>query len=106
MSGADFILFGTLVAAFYLLVLAPARNRARRAADIKEHLKPGVEVITTSGIFGRVERVADDEMYVEVAPGVVVRFATAALGKILLGKSEDVAQSDRPDSEPPAPNPL
>jgi preprotein translocase subunit YajC len=98
---ANVVLFCTLVAAFYLLVLAPARNRSRRAADIKEHLKPGVEVITTSGIFGRVSRVDEDEMHLEIAPGVVVRFATGALRKILLPKDEPPQ-----DGDPPPPNTL
>lgn len=91
-----------LVAAFYLLVLRPAQLRSRRAADIKEHLKPGVEILTTAGIFGRVDRVTDDEMYLEVAPGVVVKLVTAAVGKILTPKDEpaDGAPGSGPGSAP------
>jgi preprotein translocase subunit YajC len=103
---ANLVLFGVMVGAFYLLVLAPARNRTRRAADIKEHLKPGVEVITTSGIFGRVDRLVEDDMYLEIAPGVVVRFAKASLRKILMPKDEkgSTGSTGRQDEEPPATN--
>jgi preprotein translocase subunit YajC len=101
----NLVLFVLLVAAFYLLVIAPARNRSRRLADIKAHLRPGAEVITTSGMFGRVDRVVDDEMYLEIAPGVVVRFATAAIGKILVPKEEPKGSTnpdDAEDEDPPA----
>jgi preprotein translocase subunit YajC len=103
---ANLILFCVMVAAFYLLVLAPARNRSRRAADIKEHLKPGVDVITTSGMFGRVERLSDDDMYLEIAPGVVVRFAKGNLRKILVAKEEkgSTGSAGQQDEEPPAAN--
>jgi preprotein translocase subunit YajC len=97
------ILLVLIIGAFYLLVLAPARNRKQRAVDIKENLKPGVEVITTSGMFGRVHSVTEDEMHLEVAPGVVVRFALGALRKILLPKTEDT-RGDAQDGEPPAPD--
>lgn len=95
------VLLVLIIGAFYLLVLAPARNRKQRAIDIKENLKPGVEVITTSGLFGRVHAVTEDEMHLEVAPGVVVRFALGALRKILLPKPDE-ASGEAQDGEPPA----
>jgi preprotein translocase subunit YajC len=109
------ILLVLIIGAFYLLVLAPARNRKQRAVDIKQNLKPGVEVITTSGMFGRVTRVGEDEMTLEVAPGVEVRYLIGALRKILVPKSDDTkgeagpvenadqGLGDQPDGEPPAP---
>jgi preprotein translocase subunit YajC len=107
---ANFVLFLLLVAAFYLLVLAPARNKKRREADIKDHLRPGVEVITKFGMFGRVDRVVDGEMFLEIAPGVTVRVLTGALHKILMPKDETAAAPEAPekpyDDDPPAPNSL
>jgi preprotein translocase subunit YajC len=98
------VLLVLLIGAFYLLVLAPARNRKRRTLDIQENLKPGVEVLTTSGMFGRVTRVTEDEMHLEVAPGVEVRFVLGALRKILLPKGEDAkGPGDAQDGEPGAP---
>lgn len=97
-----------LVAAFYLLILRPMQTRSRRAAELKQHLQPGVEVITTAGIFGRVERVgtgeAADEVFLEIAPGVVVRMMSAAVGKILTPEEAAAAEAaDTPAGEDPAP---
>ncbi|MBA3742940.1 preprotein translocase subunit YajC [Sporichthya sp.] len=72
-----------LVAAFYLLVLRPTQMRSRRAKDLNENLRPGVEIITTAGMLGTVLSVEDDEVRLEIAPGVVIRLLTGAVGKIL-----------------------
>jgi preprotein translocase subunit YajC len=118
------LLFAIIIAVIYMLILAPARNRKQREQDIKDHLKPGVEVLTTAGIFGRVEQVAEDEMFLEIAPGVVVRFHNTALRKILIPELEardakgrnkrkpapekpeppDEGPGEASDGEPPAPN--
>ncbi len=72
-----------ILAAFYLLIIRPTQMRARRAKDLKDNLRPGVEIITTAGVFGTVQRVEDDELHLEIAPGVVIRMLTGAIGKIL-----------------------
>ena len=72
-----------ILAAFYLLILGPRRAQARRAADLKAHLRPGVEVITAAGVIGKVSRVEEDEVHLEIAPGVVIRLLKGAVGKIL-----------------------
>ena len=72
-----------LVAAFYLLIARPWMLRNRRAADLKEHLRPGVEIITTSGFIGRVKKIEGEELHLELAPGVEVRLLFGAVGKIL-----------------------
>ncbi len=86
-----------LVLAFYLLILRPTQVRNRRSADLKTNLLPGVEIITTAGIFGRVQSVDDDEVQLEIAPGVVVRVLTGAVGKILT--AEDSAEERQAESE-------
>jgi preprotein translocase subunit YajC len=115
----EVLLFACIIAVFYLMILGPARNRKQRELDIKEHLKPGVEVMTTSGMFARVHSVTEDQMELELAPGVIVRFSHLALRKILTPELEarDAKRRDkrkpRPpaqaageaqDGEPPAPN--
>jgi preprotein translocase subunit YajC len=118
------VAFACIIAVFYLMILGPARNRKQRELDIKEHLKPGVEIMTTSGMFARVHSVTDDEMHLELAPGVIVRCSHLALRKILVpeleardakrrgGRKTLATKPNKPgegpgnaqDGEPPAPN--
>ncbi|MGQ0625400.1 MAG: preprotein translocase subunit YajC [Sporichthyaceae bacterium] len=95
-----------LLLAFYLLVLRPSQTRNRRAADIRQNLLPGVEVITTAGLFGTVTSVTEDEMLLEVAPGVIVKVMKAAVGRIIPAQQaaaeapEEQAGAGEPDEGP------
>jgi preprotein translocase subunit YajC len=110
-SGEAFLLI-LLMAMGYLLVVAPARNRRQRATDIREHLKPGVEILTTSGLYARVEQVTEDSMLLEIAPGVVVKYGHSALRRILLPKPQPTSPDkidnpDKPEDDgPPSPKTL
>jgi preprotein translocase subunit YajC len=104
----DALLVFMVLGILYFLVVVPARNRKQRSADIKDHLKPGAEIITTSGIYGRVDRVTDTDMYVEIAPGTVVRFRHDALRKIFMpkpaqGAPDKIDNPDRPQDDGPSP---
>ena len=75
-----FLIYALFGVALYMLFIRPARARSRAALQMQQQLGPGVEVMTTSGIFGSVVAVEDDVLLVEVAPGVRLRFAKAAVG--------------------------
>jgi preprotein translocase subunit YajC len=71
-----------LVLAFVLLIVLPARQRKRIAAQqqqMQEALQPGTPIMTTSGIHGTVAGKTDTTVDVEIAPGVVVTFARQAI---------------------------
>lgn len=75
--------FLVLAAAFWFLIVRPARARQAAAATVASRLAPGVEVMTTSGLFGTVVAMDGDKVELEVAPGVRVRFVAAAVGQVL-----------------------
>lgn len=87
--------FLMLLAVAYLFVVVPRRQQARRAADLGANLKAGVEIITTAGVIGKVVRVDEDEVQLEIAPGVVIRLLKGAIGKILT-PDESAALADGP----------
>jgi preprotein translocase subunit YajC len=71
-----------LVLAFVLLIVLPARQRKRVAAQqqqMQEALLPGTPIMTTSGIHGTVAGKTDTTVDVEIAPGVVVTFVRQAI---------------------------
>ena len=90
------LFFALILVAFYFLIIRPQRNRARQAAQLQARLVPGVEIMTTAGMFGRVVEVLDDGVVLEVSPGVQVRFAKAAVGRIVDAPSAE--DSDAEDS--------
>jgi preprotein translocase subunit YajC len=72
-----------ILVAFYFLIIRPARTRQRAALQLQERLAPGVDVLTTSGLYATVTAVEDSAVLLEVAPGVTMRFAKAAVGQII-----------------------
>jgi preprotein translocase subunit YajC len=90
------LFFAVILVAFYFLIIRPQRNRARQAAQLQAQLVPGVEIMTTAGMFGRVVEVLDDGVVLEISPGVQVRFAKAAVGRIVA--ADDAAADEADDS--------
>lgn len=66
--------------AFYLLLWRPQQRRMAAVRELQAHLREGDEVMTTSGIYGRIVQLGDDEIRLEIAPGTVVRVARGAIG--------------------------
>lgn len=92
------VLFALVLVAFFLLVVRPQRARARATALMQARLAPGAEIMTTSGLHGTVRELLDDAVLLEIAPGVTVRFAKAAVGRIIDVTASDTAAVDD-DSE-------
>ncbi len=81
--------FVLILVAFYLLIIRPQRARAKAAQQLQESLAPGVEVMTTAGLYGTLTEVRDDSLLIEVSPGVTLRFAKAAVGRIVTDDADD-----------------
>ena len=53
--------------------------------------------MTTSGIFGRIVELGDDDLRLEIAPGTVVRVARGAIGAA--SRPTDADETSTPPSE-------
>ena len=62
-----------IVAIMYFLLLRPQQKAAKEQQSLISSLKKGDEVITSSGIMGKVYAVADKVVTLEVANGVRLR---------------------------------
>lgn len=65
---------------FWLVLIRPQQRRNRELRAMQHSLKVGDEVILTSGIIGTIRSLADDEVGLEVAPGMTLRIARGAVG--------------------------
>ena len=82
-----------LVGGFYLLAIRPQKARIRAVQQTQATLAPGQQVMTTSGLYGTVTSVDDQDLHLEVAPGVVLRFARGAV-------ATQITDSSASDSDP------
>ncbi len=64
---------------FYMLMIRPQTRRMKEHQATLAAIKKGDEVITGGGIRGKVTKVADDEVEVEIANGVRVRVVKSTI---------------------------
>lgn len=74
-----------VVILFAVMVIVPGRRRARDQQSMRSALAPGVDVVTTSGVYGRVDSIDTEQGTVdlEISDGVIVRFANQAVVRVL-----------------------
>lgn len=82
---------------FYFLMIRPQQKRLRDHRSMIDAVKRGDTVVTGGGLIGKVVRVADDEVEVEVAANTRVRVVKATLTDVR-GKGEPVPANDTPKS--------
>jgi preprotein translocase subunit YajC len=66
---------------FYFLLWRPQQRRMAAAQQLQITLEQNDEVMTTSGIYGRITRLGDDDVDLEIAPGTVIRIVRGAIGQ-------------------------
>jgi preprotein translocase subunit YajC len=72
-----------LFAVFYFIAIRPQRKRQKEHAEMVGNLQKGDEVVTNSGILGKVIRIEDDYVLLQVAPNVELKFQRAAVHAVL-----------------------
>ena len=71
-----------LVALFYFMIIRPQSRRQKQQAETLSKIKRGDTVVMTSGIIGKVVRVEDAELQVEIAPTVNVKVVRAMISEV------------------------
>ncbi len=99
-SGSSLSLFLPLVlfAGIYFLVLRPRANKAKAAQAQARLADVGDRVMLTSGMLGRVVRMNDDTVAVEVSPDLVLTFAKRAISR-RLDETDPLYVAFDPDNE-------
>lgn len=102
-SYTGFIFILLLIAVFYFLVIRPQRQRQKAMLETRRNLEPGVEVLTTFGLYASVVEVEDDAIVLEVAPGVRSRYSPQVVARVISPETvEDPAEAVPTPTEVPA----
>lgn len=68
---------------FYFLMIRPQQKRMKALQDSVAAAKRGDRVVTGGGLIGKVTRVEDDEVEIELGPNVRVRAVKATLAQVI-----------------------
>ncbi|MBU6459868.1 MAG: preprotein translocase subunit YajC [Proteobacteria bacterium] len=72
-----------LFALFYFLAIRPQLKRQKEHRALIEALQAGDEVATSGGVLGKVTKVSDDIISLEVAEKVVIKVQRASVQMVL-----------------------
>ncbi len=99
-SGGSYLFLVAIVVLFgllYFVTIRPQRNRQRAAQQTQSHLEPGDRVRTTAGMYATVTSVEDQDVVLEVSPGVEVRFLRRAIMDVVPGSTGMEAEDPAPE---------
>ena len=77
-----FVPYIAIFAIFYFLMIRPQQQRAKAHRAMIDAVQKGDSVVTGGGIIGKVTRVEDGEVEVEVAPNVKLRVLKGTLSDV------------------------
>ena len=85
-----------MIVGFYFLLIRPQRSRQRAQKAVLDSLEVGDEVMTSSGIFGTIVEIDEDEgvLTVEIAPGTRVRMVRAGIAQRFVEDDEEDYDED------------
>lgn len=84
-----------MFAIFYFLLIRPQQKKAKEHRDMVANLKKGDRVMTTSGIYGRIVKLDEEALTVEIADKVNVKIGRAFVGQVLSGAQQAPAKLEK-----------
>lgn len=74
--------FLLIIPIFYFLLIRPQQKRMKAHREMVDSVAKGDTVVTAGGLIGRVKKVADAEIDVELNPGNVVKVVRGTLSEV------------------------
>lgn len=78
------IMLGIFVVIFYLMIWRPQSKRSKEHKQLMASLKKGDEVVTTGGIVGKIARVSDEFVALEIGTNVEIKLQRSAISATLI----------------------
>jgi len=92
-----FSIYYILIVLVAVMIFFSWRSNKKRAEDqrnLQNAMQPGARVMLTSGIFGTIEAIGDQQAVVELAPGLAITVVKQALAKVLTEADEEFEYTD------------
>jgi len=74
--------FVLILIVFYFLLIRPQQQRMKKHREMVENLRRGDEVVTAGGVIGKVTRIGDNEVTVELAENVRVKVIKHTISEV------------------------
>lgn len=88
------LLMAVFIGLMYVMMILPQRKRMEKQKKMLNELVPGTRVLLNTGIFGTIRATGDQQMVVELAPGVEVTILKQAVVRAANPDEEEFEYSD------------
>jgi preprotein translocase subunit YajC len=76
------VIMALFIGVAYFMLIRPQQRRARAVASMQSQIKPGDEVMTIGGLYGTVEAIDDESVWIQPSPEVTLRFRRNAVAQV------------------------
>jgi preprotein translocase subunit YajC len=87
------LLIAVVFIGFYFLMIRPQQRRRQQVQQQQRTVTPGARVRTTAGMYATVSAVDGDDVILEVAPGVDVRYMKRAIMEVVAPGEEEASET-------------
>ena len=78
-----FIMIGIFFAIMYFMIIRPQQKRSKTHQQLISSLSKGDEVVTTGGMMGKIQKIGDHSLTLEVSEGVAVKLQKGSVSSVL-----------------------
>jgi preprotein translocase subunit YajC len=95
-------LFGSIFLIFFLLVIRPQQKKVKKHQQMLQSLKKGDQIITSSGIYGKINKYFDDREYmlVEISDKTIVKLQKTQVADVVKSKPvKEIEENETKESK-------
>lgn len=81
MDPGSLVMLLVVVAIFYFVLVRPQKKRLQEHTKLINSLEPGDEVVTLGGLYGFINRVDDENVWLEVSEDTEMRFTKQSISR-------------------------
>jgi len=78
---ANMIFIGLIILIFWLFLIRPQAKKQKQQRNFMDDLQKGDEVVTASGIIGRINKIEGEIITLEVCTKIFIRMTKTAISK-------------------------
>jgi len=88
-----------IFAIFYFLVIMPQQKKLKKHKELINNLKKGDVVLTNGGIYGKINKVTENNFELIIAEGTIIQIAKEAVANVLDVKFSPIASDEKKDNK-------
>ena len=82
-SGSFIVMMVVFIAIFYFMLIRPQTKQAKEHKSMLESLSKGDEIVTNGGMLGRISKIGDNFIAIEIAQNLEVKIQKQAISTVL-----------------------